>query len=367
MQLHFLPWVTKPIARTIGPVTLTPWQQVREHLDKAPRAFFDHYFTRYLDHDETPIDEITIASITDDALADITAIQRATIRSSIDALTFASIMPNLHTRVSTGNHFGTPNSERFQLITQLTNLRPGIAVSTRGVTHAWGIDDIHFCMPWDAGSTDFRTNDELLNALGTILNNDPGEHTRNRIYRTLEWFRLAHTGSPETSDESRVVMMTTAFETLLEPDDPHAKSGPLAQQLHELTHHDDLTTIKMTIGKKTYDLNPIGAWFCTFYDLRNKVIHGDGLTTNALQFNESVTHLDVADVVLWETISWELVDRQLLGERAREYAEWLSNAWSKQPASPSLIRTIMRSLMGINTDDYHKGLGWQNKIKQSDQ
>jgi len=225
--------------------------------------------------------------------------------------------------------------------------------------HSWGIDQIHFCMPWDAGSNSFKTDDDLLTALGRVLNNDLGEITHNRLSRTIEWFRLAHTGSPETSDESRLVMMGTAFETLLEPDDPHAKSGPMAVRLHDLTNAEHFTTTTVKIAGKPYDLNAIGAWFCSFYALRNKVIHGNGVSAEELYFNETVTHLDVADLVLWEAISWELVDHKLLGEKAREHAEWFSDAWSKQPASPSLIKTIMRSLMGINTDDYHEGLGWK--------
>jgi len=251
MHLHFLPWAGKLAMQTIGPVTLTPWRDLRTTIHAKPRDFFDHYFTRYLDHSQTPVTEITIATITTDPLAEITADQRATIRRAIDALTFACIIPNLDIRISTGNHVGIPNSERFTLITQVTDLRPGIAVSTRGVTHAWGINQVHFCMPWAAGTKEYQTNRDLLAGLGSVLNNHLGTDTRNRLSRTIEWFRLAHTGSDETSNASRLVMMSTAFETLLEPDNPHEKSAPMAARLHELTNDPHLASTAIKIGKKT--------------------------------------------------------------------------------------------------------------------
>lgn len=70
------------------------------------------------------------------------------------------------------------------------------------------------------------------------------------------------------------------------------------------------------------------------------------------------THLDVADPDLWETISWELVDPQLLGQKAREHAQSFSQQWSKQPASPALLRTIMSGIMELNVAEYHDALGW---------
>ena len=91
-------------------------------------------------------------------------------------------------------------------------------------------------------------------------------------------------------------------------------------------------------------------------------MHGDSLTTNEFWYHERASHLEVADLVLWEAISWELVHAELLGKKAREHAEWFSNTWNGTPASDALIHAMMTGIMGINTDDYHEGLSWKQNV-----
>ena len=364
MQIHFLPWagITQPI--TIGPVTITPWPTLRTTLPQNTRTFLDNYFTRYRTNNNQPITDVSIASITPNPLANITDHQRATIQRAVDALTITSIIPNLRATITTGNTFAIPNSERFQLTTQyLGTLSPHIAIRTRGMTHVWNMNQIHFCAPWEAGSTNYQTDDELLTALGKLLAGTRHVRLRERIFNTIEWCRLSNTGNPGTSDLSRLVMKATAFEVLLEPNDPFQKRDLMTQRLHNLTDNPKLRRKSIRISKKkTRTVNAVAAWLNQFYQLRNAIVHGDTMTPAQLNLNASgttVSHLAIADLVLYEAITWELITRRLAGGQTRRAAHSFVRALGKTNASDALITRMLSSHFQLT--GYHQALGWNKK------
>lgn len=370
-EVHFLPWAEIKTTILIGPVAITPWKSAREGLAADVRSFLDEYFRQHVTHDGRPVNDISIATVGSSAIADLTSKQRRVIRRAIDALTFASTIPNLRMIVSTTNtSIGVANSERFQLVTQVfKDPKPFISISSGGTVHGWDINRIHFCTPWHAGSSFYRTDEELVTALGALLNHRRNAALRERIFRAIEWFRLAHTGSDETSDESRVVMMATAFEILLEPKDRFQKRLLMTQALHNLTARDNLKLKVVTIGKKTLKLNAVAAWLDRFYQLRNAIVHGERITPGRLRYpvpgRRWLTHVHVSALVLWEAIGWELARHKFLGKRARDYANWLSRQSGKQCAEDSFVREVTASLMGINTDEYHGDLGWTKRPQRN--
>lgn len=368
-EVHFLPWAGIDRQIAIGPVTITPWTTLRTSLPPKPVKFLDNYFSRYRTNDNKPVDDISVASITPNALDDITNDQRTTIRQAVDALTFASTIPNLRTTIISGNHFGIPNSERFQLITQLLgDYKNFIAVRAGGVLHGWGVNQIHFCQPWEVGTNSYTTDDELLGALGMLLG---GKHKRlgQRMFRTLEWFRLSHTAGSETSDLSRLVMKATGFEVLLEPTDPFSKKGPMRERLHTLTDSKKLKERAVRIGKdkksgkvKFMTVNAVAAWFHGFYDLRNSIVHGDQIAHERFIYHagtRNLPQLAIADLVLWEAISWELFAKKLIGGKSRKFANWLSKRAEKTKADEPFMRHVFAGNHRI--DDYHGALRWNRK------
>ncbi len=366
-EVHFLPWalIKKPLS--IGPVTIAPWKDIRGNVRVAERQFLNNYFARHITHDGRPVEDISIAMIDSDPLAELSPKQRAIIRRAIDALTFASIIPDLRTILSTANtSIGVPNSERFQLVTQMfKDTQPFVAISSGGTRHTWGINEIHFCTSWHAGSSHYRTDENLLTGLGKLLKGSRGAMFRERVFRAIEWFRLAHSGNDETSDQSRVVMMATAFEVLLEPADRFQKRLLMTQALHDLTARDNLKRKTLAISNKTITVNAVAAWLDRFYRLRNDIVHGSRITPTQLAYpvlgRPWLTHLRVAALVLWEAISWELANERLVGKKARDHANWLSRQFGKPRAEDSFVRKVMASMMGINTDEYHDDLGWTKR------
>jgi len=363
-EVHFLPWAEIKQRLTVGSVTIASWADIRTQIADAEREFLDLYFHRHITHDGHPVDHIAVAWTGSNPIAALNVPQRVLIRRAIDALIFAAITTTLKTIISTMNtSMGVPHSERFQLMTQLfKDTEPFVAVSSGGTLHGWGLNDIHFCTPWHTGSAHYSVNDDLLAALGKLLTRSRGAKQRERIFRALEWFRLAHSGNDETSDQSRIVMMATAFEILLEPADPFQKRFLMTQALHTLTDRDNLRQKTLMIGKKKIRVNAVAVWLDRFYQLRNAIVHGSRVAPSQLMYPVTgrpwVTHLKVAALVLWEAISWELANDRLLGNKAKQHADWLAQQFGKKHADRSLIRQATASLMGINTDEYHVDLGW---------
>jgi hypothetical protein len=113
----------------------------------------------------------------------------------------------------------------------------------------------------------------------------------------------------------------------------------------------------ITIGKKQYNVTEIAAWLNRAYIVRNAIIHGDKTTPKQFQYR-STNHLDLADAVLYEAITWELINQRLLGTSTRRAATSWAGTWNTAP-STDLITTMMTSHFDL--DQYHKALRWWKK------
>lgn len=230
--MNFLPWAKLDRRLILGPVHIVPWDQMRSTLQTDVMQFLDRYFSRYVMNDGRPVDDLAIAYLGEDPIAHLSADDRAVIQRSVDALVFGTVTRQIRSRIRSGNAgFGVPHSERFQLMTQMfEDFGDGIVVQSGGVSHWWTINDIHFCIPWCVGGDFYDTNDEVMTAVAAFVH-EPSA-IANRVARAIEWFRLAHTGNDDTSELSRVIMMATAFEILLEPNDPFQKRKLMTQAVH---------------------------------------------------------------------------------------------------------------------------------------
>jgi hypothetical protein len=362
-ELRFLPWAELETSFRIGPVVITPWAEARKTVASDLQKYLDLYLSRHIRNDGSAIPHVAVLNLDGaDLLADATPDQAAVFRSAVDILIFTTVVPSILANIATENASpGVPNSERFQLITQrFEGVQPYVSVMSGGTMHVWGIKKIHFCMPWHVGTSLYRHNDSMAKALGSLLT-EPQSETRTRLFRALEWFRLAHTGSDETSHLSRAVMLATVFEILLEPRDRREKRLGMTGVINELIALDNLKTGTVTIGKDTVTLNAVALWFNDFYRLRNAIVHGDTVDLQQLRYpvpgRDWLTHLDVAALVIWEIVSWQLVAEGRLGADAREEAVWLAQQFGSGEPDEKFVRQVTAGLSGINVDAYHSDIG----------
>jgi hypothetical protein len=140
------------------------------------------------------------------------------LRNAVDALIFSYISTGVKDAVCANNRsMGPPSADVFQLVTQ--NFRIGsddIAVQAGSVTHVWRISEIIFSKPWSTGGMFGSFEDELLKGFDGCFSAEFPAEVRERFFRSLEWFRMAHIEAEGVSNLSRVVMMATAFEILLQ-------------------------------------------------------------------------------------------------------------------------------------------------------
>ncbi len=362
-EVHFLPWANIQQLITIGPVTITPWQTIRATLPNNARTFLDNYFNKYRTAATQPVQHIGIASITNNPIANITSEQRATIQQAVDAFSLASIIPSLRQTLITATTAGVPNAETFQLLTQrLGNYQSFVTISTRGMNCPVRLRDLLVLIPWEASVTDYQTDDELLAGLGKLLTGKRDKRLGESIFRTIEWFRLSNTGNPATSNLERVIMKATAFEVLLDPTGKGGKRLQMAQTLQTLTDTKKVKKRVITVNRTKHTVNALGAWLNAFYKLRNDIVHGDKISVSQLRYRIGTqvrSHLDIADLVLWEAITWTLFNRRYLGTLSRQAAHSFARALGKKSASPDLVNAHFTSHFEIAR--YHNTLGWRKK------
>jgi hypothetical protein len=358
-EIHFLPWVRIDNEFSLGPVAFAPWSSVRERLSTEAASYLDRYFTRYVQNDGQPMYNVTVCYLEEDPLAEIGDSGRESIIRSVDVLTFGAITDQLGGALRRDNGgFGVSNSERFQLVTQrLQGFGEYVTVVSGGMRHTWGINDIHFCIPWSVGSNFYHIDHKYLVPLADIIHDPTG--SGQSLTTAFEWFRYAHTGSDEVSESSRVVMMTTVFEILFAPEEGHAKRGQICRALHDITSCRGLRSEDVTIDKTTTQMAAPAAWFNSFYQLRSAIVHGDRIAKSELEYaatSRRVGQRTVAALVFWEVVTWRLFREGHIGRGAIETAADFASFAGKTEPAPSLIKYVASSMLGIS--DMHGSLGW---------
>jgi len=275
----------------------------------------------------------------------------------------SSLLSGLRTAVSSDHGgLGVSNSERFELVTQrLGNLDDYITVVSGGYQHVWGINDVHFCLPWCAGSSFVSIENDIAVPLSTFVHD--ASVLGERLGRALEWFRLAYTGNADTSELSRIVMLATAYEILLDPDDQKRKG--ICKEIDRLTAQNGLRTTPVRIGSEQFTLTMPAAWFNEFYKLRNAIVHGDSVQLDTLQYQlaaRPLSHRVVGSLVLWEVVMWLLYERNDIGQHAYDTARLFSKFAGEGEPESAFVRYVASSTLGI--DRVHRAFGWQQDVDQ---
>lgn len=230
-QISFMPWAGIKKSVTLGPVTFWPYQSEGESRVKDPKlkSYLDRYFKSYVDNKGQSVDTITICSYGGINFLQLRDEEFKDLRSCSDAIIFSVIAPHAQNAVCANNNsFGPPSSDAFELVTQnfqtdndYGHVRAGSLLSA-----GWKIGEVTFSRPWSMGGSFGIPNREIVEALSKYFTLCFSSELRGRLFRGLEWFRLAHTESEQISELSKIVMMVTGFEILLEfPKDERVKGS----------------------------------------------------------------------------------------------------------------------------------------------
>ena len=215
LEVMFMPWADLKKETKVGPFSVWAWDKSRVS-DKAIADHLDHYFNSHIDHYGQPVSSVTILSA-DDTFAPTTARAMEKARFAADILLFAVVYPGVKATVRNDTrNMPPPTTDCFQLVKQ--RFTPGdtsFAVHVGGSVHAGQIGKLKVTCPCDLGGIGFP-DDDLLQGLGRLFGRKVKADVRTRVARSLEWFRLAHTSGDGASALTKIVMMATAFEILLQ-------------------------------------------------------------------------------------------------------------------------------------------------------
>ncbi|MBN2180447.1 MAG: hypothetical protein JW715_00935 [Sedimentisphaerales bacterium] len=350
-----MPWAGLRQEVNVGPVRFWPWDE-RKVPDTDVRQQLKRYFKCFVDHYGTPVKTITICSHREKNFELLEQYEYDEIRVAIDVLIFSIIAPQTRLAVC-GNTYsaGPPTTDRYQVIGQHLILgNPNIHIKAGSTLSVDEIEKVHISQPWSLGGA-FRIgpNQEIIRAFDKVFKQSFPSIIRKRIFRSLEWFRFAHTEADQVSEPSKLVMMSTAFEILLDFSKKREKKKYFVNQIEKRLKRDESVLDKRIYNNNQRIYIKAACWAWDFYNLRSRIVHGDEISTQDLCYKNWITHNIVADMVIWELIVQELYENNCIGERARKWAETFKPHVINDE---NLEEFFLNWTMGF--DDYHRALDW---------
>jgi hypothetical protein len=290
LQFTFLPHISIKDDLKIGEVILWSFYKKKDEYIKNQliKSQIEQYLKRYVDnlgkHD--PLKNITIVSYKfTNNFKPLTKIQARKIRDIVTILCFSTIIKN--------NNWLAFSSDDFQLVRQ--NFIPG----DDGITPSSGsfitrkvgglkIEEVLFITPFYVSQGwDINYDEKILKGLEKLYKDKKSKEFYKRVINSLEWVLYAYTNVDNFNYLSRIVMMATAFEILL---NGFRDRFEFMKKIKQLTCN-SYDTKKMKSTREIYYKNKRQRksfsfkewWAYEFYDLRSKIVHGEQIRSNYLK------------------------------------------------------------------------------------
>jgi len=363
-QVSFLPWVGIEDEFQVGPIKFTPLNKAFEKIeDSSIKEHLTKIFKSYVDHQGKPVESILLCIYSNIDFHYLTEEEYNILRNAVNVLVFCTITPATKRAVCVDNFsIGPPSTEIFQVITQ--NFQPGIDHITvqagSSISGGWEIGEITFSKPWAIGGSFGTPDKELVQGFCKVFDAKFSGDVCERFFRSLEWFRMSHVENSEVSILSKIVMMATAFEILLQVPNISNKKQWIAEEIEKRISNSDFLMETRTDPKGyDYTYSKVAWWSWDFYKIRNSIVHGDYVKPECIQYYAPgikwLTHLIVADLVFWECVKRELFNHRCIGDDVYSCAKEWDKAFPEEPKGTA-IEPLAGLFLGF--DDVHKALGW---------
>lgn len=354
ITIAFLPWLFLKKGVTIGSVSFLPLNSISQQnaQNQVINSYISRYFRCYVDYIGNPVNTITLTSI-NNRLWNLNDKNFEIIKQARNALCFCSIIPQVYSAVcNDDNTYAPPTFDLFELIYQGLDLNNDYIAVKSGITLSGGcnIANIKFSKPWSTGGSLYNVDTKLISGLDKclkVLNQTP---LAKRVFNSLEWFCFAHTEHYNVSDFSKIVLMVTAFESLLSFPKTY-KSHYFAKQLDKYISTEEFNYRT----KNNFQYSLAGWWGYDFYNLRNSIVHGNDVSYDKLLYKDWITQLIVADLVYWEILQRLLYENGFIGKEIRTFEKKLTDIFSDDSSSFDFLAT---KYIGFGFNDYHEKLGW---------
>jgi len=276
MQIAFFPYVQVKEDIELGDFILWPFYGRKDKYISDPqiKEYLKKYFGRYFDcYNDKLLRTITVLSFKEEVgiFRELTSEEKSLVWKIAHILAFTAISYPCIFPI---------NSDAFLVYVQsFTPGEDGVAIHG---TYCSKLSLVKFVKPpyIKRGILPINSLDSgLLKAFGKV-SLAKGDKGATRIMRSLEWYYYAHSGAESISEFSKIVMMSTAFEMLL--DLPEDKRRNFRKRISDL-------------------VDPmLDEWAKEFYDLRSAIVHGALMNVERLWYKRNKnnkSHLQIADRV----------------------------------------------------------------------
>jgi hypothetical protein len=380
-EVNYLPWTPFDWdyiggELRLGKVVFRPLSDdALQGIDQQIADYLRLYFSRFRDLYNAPVNTITLCHYDPEhrgLLEPMSDAQQAEFAGIIDALTFCCIWGELRETFEWGRRIKPPpNSETLEsrahrFSPDVLADPPMVTLVTHGLMHTEQVDKIFFQMPLPAHHRGkIQPNLELLELLNQVFNDSFDPQLRERLLRSLRWFRIAHRQVQTIDAEIQIVEICTALEVLLNLQrDRNRKNNPFVQAVEQwitaTEGEEDVVRVEESANQQRSSLTTkAGLWAQNFYELRNAIVH-EGIQSDELLYYPAVdAHGQPSQVSQLSVAS--LVYGALLIQEIDAQVGYLHPAVREAIDAPQEERAFMnqlykRSAWGVR--DCLERLGW---------
>jgi len=340
-QIVFLPWAALHSELQVGPVQFWPFnrQTARKYVADVPtRQFLYRYFRRYRNPLAKPVGTVVVCSLGCINHRILNNEELDDIRTAINCLAFSVIGPDTKSKLDSYPP-GMPKESGGRYDLYIQNFTPEnfrLSVPFYGSVE---LNKIHFVRGMSISEHPIHPDRKLLAALGKFLWSKATRSRRIPIARGLDWFTHAHKAADHLSDSSQIVMMATAFESLLQVQSERYKASSMATKLETLIRANDWAKkhsrpIRYKNGVKHKTRTLPGWWIWNFYQTRNRIVHGEPLSETdiwiKMKDSRKYSQVSVATALFLEAIAWHL-SRNALYDQKFDFGKLHDDlAWSRK-------------------------------------
>jgi len=361
LEINYMPWAGLHEELSIGRVDFWPFyaKAKQKITDKAVRDHLSRFFKCFVDNVGKPVKTIVVCSCGAIDFRPLSEAEARNLRAAVDCYVFARITNGTQLGVCGDNRTVVPpTAGRYALYAR--NFRPedrGLGIRAGStLTYYSDMEEVRISRPFAMGGSFGGPDQELLQGLSRAFAPEFPADVRERLFRALEWYRLAQTEAEAVSWMSRVVMLATAFEVLLEFPRNGKRKYFVEHMESEIRTPEFRADTRTDNSGKTHTLSLVGCWAWDFYELRSRIVHGDPVATEEIQYKGWITHLIVSELVLLECVKRLLYKHGCLGEGLRRRAAELAKD-SLEPVE-AFEDAMLTGMLGLNLDGVHEALGW---------
>jgi hypothetical protein len=362
-----MPWAGLRDELSIGPVDFWPFYTKAEEKikDKPVKDHLSRFFKCFVDNVGKPVESVVVCSCGAIDFRPLSETEARNLRAAVDCYIFASITNGTRMGVCRDNRtLAPPTADRYALYAR--NFRPedrGLGIRAGSMlTYYTDMEEVRISQPFAMGGSFGGPDQELLQGLSKVFAPEFPADVRERLFRALEWYRLAQTEAEVVSWLSKVVMMATAFEILLEFPRNGKRKHFVEYMEREIRTPEFRTDTRTDNGGKTHTLSLVGCWAWDFYELRSRIVHGDPVAAEEIQYKGWITHLIVSELVLLECVKRLLYRHGCIGDVLRRgAAEWAKDSTESVEA---IEKEMLSGMLGLDLDGVQEALGWIPPIEE---